>query len=223
MQPLRRAAGLALFVACASAPKSPPAVVPVDLQSANEVQVLLRGNVTQAKETARFRLALWRRSESFELAATDTFGRRAWMLSVGPREALWVDHRERTACPLPRQGGLAPLGLAAVPLDSVARILMGSAPIAALEDGSEFWDGSLRWHSVRDAGGKLRSWTLEEDGAARAKWVATPRGWVLTAPQSDTRIEAQIVAREPLRRDFVVRLVPPAGYRREGCENAAVP
>jgi hypothetical protein len=115
------------------------------------------------------------------------------------------------------------LGLAAVPLDSLARILLGQAPVPALDRELEFAEGPLRWRCVRDARGGLRSWTLEEKGVATAKWTAIEKGWVLMAPQSETRVEARVVAREPLRADFTPRLTPPTGYGREGCEGAALP
>lgn len=113
-----------------------------------------------------FKLILYLESrERFRMQAADALGRKLWVLRVAdPRQALWLNHRERTFCWADPATGLSFVPLTRLPLAAFPRLLLGRLPASPAADLRRA-EGQL---SYLDARG--RTWVGTLDGDAPARW-----------------------------------------------------
>lgn len=145
------------------------------------------------------------RSDRFDLAATDPFGRGLWRMGVDGATGSFVDDRERWSCHFdPRRPNALPRldwGLAAVDLPPV---LLGRLPLSAPAQVRATGPGES---TLEDGLG--RSWRVESDGRGVVAWLLDSatgtlsyrreeRGAILTDEDAGTRVRWRELASESL-------------------------
>lgn len=132
-----------------------------------------------------FRLTLYLESRSsFRMDASDTLGRKVWSLLVeDDGQGLWLDHREDLYCRIESAENQSFVPIAYLPLAHLPRLILGRMPadpdsdlrraeglISYVDGGGQLWSGRL------DDEGRVRWWSLVENGVAVAWWRLDEEG-----------------------------------------------
>lgn len=175
-----------------------------------------------------FKLTLYLEApERFRMLAADTLGRKLWVLRVADRrQALWINHRDRSYCWAEPSTGLAFVPLTRLPLGAFPRLLLGRLPanpaldLREATDRLSYLDDRGRQWTARLEGGAPVQWTVAEDDEAVAWWQRVEDGGRPESLFSDRRGQQQVrwreIVSEPMAGSLEADEVPP-DYREDAC------
>lgn len=194
------------------------------VSSAELRQGLFRVRFRGVDGRGRIRLTLRSVSaERFQLAASDSFGRRLWSFESDGDASLFLDHRAREYCRLEGDVVVRTVALSELPVRTLPRVLFGELPYSPpqavdlpTEGEVEYTASDGRPWSARFEDGLVVTWTLWQDGRPLAWWKRDGTGSILSH-RDGAQALWRTVADERSQGDLE-RMAVPADYSVGRCD-----
>lgn len=223
---------VSLIPGCGPAGPPPPVSVPSPVLEPWQIpaealgtQRLFRAHYDGPDGGGGFRLTLRLVRPDRWQAQGNALGRKLWSLEADGEEGLWIDHREDVFCRLDRRLELAGSLLAPMPFRAFPALLLGRLPepptagaeVRRRPGGEIVFAGAdgRRWRARVEAG-RVRRWTLAQDGRTIAWWQTRGDEAILSDRRNGVQLRWRPVVEEHLARPLDP-LAPPPGYRAVEC------